>query len=657
MKSLRDLPLTTKFFIGIGLIVVFFWMLFNILIYVNLRDNVIEQTYEKTDILFSHIQATVDYTRKVLRPKLFHALPKDTFIKEAMSVSFLNKGIMSEFKKRFPDFQYRRVAINPMNPENAPTNFELKLINDFKEGRFMEFQDVISINGKKFYVHAKPVVVEKECLSCHGRPEDAPSEIRRIYGTKGGFYRQINEIIGVESITIPLGDTFSQIKGLVFSIFITGIVGVVFLFASLNYYINVLAVRPIKTMSRFFRSVVEGKEPLKAPLIVKSRDEIGELALSFKQMMEYLKNYQEQLRASERKYRRIFEGSKDTIIIADCDGLIQDINPSGLEMLKCNDKKRLLNSVSLNDLFRTHEEYVDFIKKMQQQGYVKEYETKLRTTDGAEIDVLITANFRTDEEGKVCGYEAIIKDITTWKRFQEQLKEADRLASIGEMAAGLAHEINNPLGIIMGYTGILLKETAEDDPRRADLEIIYKNAEACKKIVEDLLKFSRKTETKPQQTDINLLITDVIDFLSYKFEEKDVVVHRELDPSLPEIMVDAEKIRQVFINMLLNAYQAVGDGGQIWLRTYLNGENRVIIELEDNGCGIPPEHRGRIFEPFFTTKEPGEGTGLGLSVSYGIIKEHGGEIIVNSTPGEGTIFIIELPVLEVKSEKTEGFDS
>ncbi len=644
MKPLRDLPLRVKFFIGIGLIVLIFWILFNVLIYLNLKDNIIEQTYQKTDILFAHIQATVNYVRRVLRPRLFHVLPRDKFIKEAMSVSILNKGIMSEFRKNFPSFQYRRVAINPLNPENSPTEFELRLIRNFRERKLLEYRGVIKRRGLRYYVHARPVVVEKECLNCHGRPEDAPPEIIKTYGTRGGFNRKLGEIIGVESITIPLGDTFSQIQGLVFSIFIMGIFGMMFLFLALNYYINILAVSPIKSMSRYFRSVVEGKEPLKAPLIVRTKDEIGELAHSFKQMMEYLRDYQEQLKNSERKYRRIFEGSKDTIIVAGCDGIIQDINPSGLEMLKCNNKGKLLNSVALNDLFTTHDEYVRFIKKMESQGYVKEYETKLRALDGSEIDALITANYRTDEEGNVCGYEAIIKDITSWKRFQEQLKEADRLASIGEMAAGLAHEINNPLSIIMGYTGILLKDLDRDDPKRDDLEIIYKNTEACKKIVEDLLKFSRKTETRPQRTDLNRIVDEVVEFLSYRLEEKHVNIYKELDQGMTEIMVDAEKIKQVLVNMLVNAWQAVNEGGSIWIRTYMNGDmNRAIIEIEDNGCGIKPEHKSRVFEPFFTTKEPGEGTGLGLSVSYGIVKEHGGEIFLNSTPGEGTVFVIELP--------------
>ncbi len=645
IKPLRDLTLTTKFLFGIGIIIIFFWFIFNILIYLNLKDNSIQQTREKTEMLFSHIQATVEYIRKQLRPKLFHILPGDVFVPEAMSVSFMNKEIMSEFKKGFPDFEYRRVAINPMNPENRPNEVELEYIAKFREGKIDTIKGVVERGGKKYFLHARPIVVEAECLSCHGDPTKAPVTLVNMYGDRGGFNRKAGEIIGVESITIPVDETFYQIKGLVFSMFLSGIVGVFFLFAAVNYYISIVAIRPIKSVSGFFKSVVEGKKDLETRFMVRSKDEIGELAESFNQMMEYLKNSQEQLRNSEKKYRRIFEGSKDTILVADCEGFIQDINQSGLELFGCKDRSRLINERTLYDLFTEKNHYAEFLKKMEGNGYVREYETQLKGVDGRVVDVLITANFRRDEDNRICGYEAIIKDITEWKRVQEQLKEADRLTSIGQLAAGLAHEINNPLGIIMGYTGILLKEVGEDSPIRPDLEVINRNTEACKRIVEDLLKFSRRTETRPEPHDINSLIEECLELFSYRFDEKGIGVERRYDEGMPEIMVDAEKMRQVLINILMNAYQAVDAGGSIAVETAVEKEDgRVVVSISDNGCGIPEEIKGRVFEPFFTTKEPGEGTGLGLSVSYGIVKEHGGEITVESTEGRGSTFSIHLPL-------------
>ncbi len=645
MKPLRDMPLARKFFLGTGLIIIFFWCVFNFLIYLNLKDDIIKQTYEKTDILFSHIQATIDYIRKQLRPKLFHVLPDDTFVREAMSVSFMNREIMSEFRKRFSGFEYRRVAINPMNPENRPDETELGYIAMFREGKARVRKEIIERDGKDYFIHARPIVIEAECLACHGPPEKAPATLVELYGKKGGFNRKEGEIIGVESIAIPLDETLSQIRGLVFSIFFTGIVGVFLLFLSVNYYINIVAIRPIRSVSRFFKSVVEDGGDLDTRLIARSRDEIGELVRSFNQMMDYLRSSQERLRDSERKYRRIFEASKDAILVADCNGAIQDINSAGLELFGCIERKRLLREKTLPTLFAESSRYEEFLVELREAGYVKDYETRLKGPDGKIVDVLITASFRRDDEGRVCGFEAMIKDITEWKRVQEQLKEADRLASIGRLAAGLAHEMNNPLGIIMGYTGLLLKEAGDDGPLRDDLEIVYKNAEACKRIVEDLLKFSRKTETRPEPHDITRITDDVVDMFSYAFEEKGIAVVRDYQPGIPEVMVDAEKMRQVLMNILMNAYQAIHGEGVVTVRVFSGDAGReVIISVSDSGTGIAEEFRGRVFEPFFTTKEPGEGTGLGLAVSYGIVKEHGGDIMIESVEGEGSTFIIRLPL-------------
>jgi PAS domain S-box-containing protein len=644
MKYIKHLTLNKKFILGVGIIVVVFWCMFSMLIYVALKDTIIEETHEKTEILFSHIKATIKYTREKLRPKLYTLLPDKTFVAEAMSVSFINKQIMEEFKKDFPDFIYRRVAINPMNPSNRPDHDEIKFINMFKEQQDSEWKGIVNKSGNRYFLHVRPIVMRGECLLCHGNPKDAPPALIKIYGTSGGFYRKVGDVIGIESIAIPLGQTLQKINDLVLSIFLMGLIGVAFLFLSLNYLINRVAVKPIKTVSRFFKSVVEGQQDLNTRLSVKSRDEIGELASSFNQMMQYLKNSQEQIRISERKYRRIFEGSKDTILLADCDGFILDINPSGLEMFGCKDKSRLIKEKTLYDLFINPQDYTAFLNVMEKKGFVRDYETKLRGEDSKEIDVLITANYRREEDGKICGYEAIIKDITEWKRLQQQLQQTDRLASIGELAAGVAHEINNPLGIIMGYAGILLNELKENPSLREDIEKIYRNAEVCKRIVEDLLKFSRRTETKPELYNMNQLINEVTDMIGYRFDENNIKIKKELDESIPEIYVDTEKMRQVIMNILINAIQAIKHNGIITIKTTLNRENRkLIISISDSGTGIPEDIVGKIFEPFFTTKQPGEGTGLGLSVSYGIVKEHNGDIRVESRRGKGTTFHIILP--------------
>ncbi len=632
------MPLTSKFLFGNGVIVLIFWCILNVVIYIYLKDNIITQTYQKTDILFSHIQATIGYIRKKVRPKLFHVLPAEEFVPEVMSVSFLNKGIMSEFRKLSPDFRYRRVAVNPMNPENAPNELELQYIAEFRKDRKAIKRGIIKMDNKKYFLHARPVIMEAECLACHGSPEKAPAKLVSLYGTQGGFNRKPGEVIGVESIAIPLDETFAQIRGLVISIFLTGIVGVLFLFLSLTYYIDIVAVRPIKNVSRFFRSVVEGEKDLETPFALKSRDEIGGLADSFNRMMEYLKN-------SERKYRRIFEDSRDAIIVADFTGVIHDINPAGVELFGCRDRLDTARAETLYDLFPKKEECDRLFRAMEKNGYVKDYETQLTCADRRHVDVMISASFLRDEAGRVCGFEAIIKDITEWKLVQDRMKEADRMASIGRLAAGLAHEINNPLGIIMGYTGLLIKELKDNGQAVADLQVINRNAEACKKIVEDLLNFSRTTESVPEQMNINAVIDEVLDMLSYRLREKDAAIQREYQDGIPELTADAKKIRQVFINIIMNAFQAIDRGGKITIVTvYDKSADRVRVSISDSGCGIPGENINKVFEPFFTTKQPGDGTGLGLSVSYGIVREHGGEITVESTHGKGSTFTVSLPL-------------
>lgn len=227
---------------------------------------------------------------------------------------------------------------------------------------------------------------------------------------------------------------------------------------------------------------------------------------------------------------------------------------------------------------------------------------------------------------------------------QQELLHKERLASMGQLAAGVAHEINNPLGTILLFSEMLYKETREGDPRRDDLRMIVNETNRCKVIVADLLNFARQQEVLAQEMDVNALITRVVDVLSLQsiFEHVDFVYY--LDPDLPVIQADPAQLEQVFVNLLNNAAEAMGGQGAITLATRPLNQSFVEIQVTDTGCGIPDENLGRIFTPFFTTKVLGKGTGLGLSIVYGIIKMHSGQVIVHSDVGQGTTFTITLPV-------------
>jgi signal transduction histidine kinase len=252
---------------------------------------------------------------------------------------------------------------------------------------------------------------------------------------------------------------------------------------------------------------------------------------------------------------------------------------------------------------------------------------------------------RSGPAGRIIEYEGIVKDITQRKLMHRQLLQADRMASLGQLAAGVAHEINNPLGLILGYTQLLLREEADATGYKDDLQTIEKQTRNCKKIVEDLLNFARKSGTLLSDVNINSALDAVISVVRNQLELDNILIRTHYDDHLPEIAGDTEKLKQVFMNMLINARQAIGKNGTITVVTAVDADGQsVMITFKDDGPGIEPGIMDKIFDPFFTTKPTGQGTGLGLSVSYGIIEDHQGDIQVSSEVGRGTEFRIRLPM-------------
>jgi len=230
---------------------------------------------------------------------------------------------------------------------------------------------------------------------------------------------------------------------------------------------------------------------------------------------------------------------------------------------------------------------------------------------------------------------------------QEKLLRSDRLAAIGQLAAGVAHEINNPLGSILLFTRLVMKESAADGRVRENLDRIEKETKRCQSIVQGLLDFARQREPNVESVDINELLAMTLEFFERQSSFKNVEVVRRFKSRLPHIQADLLQLQQVFMNIIINALDAMDGCGRLTLETTdENAGDCVEIRISDTGCGIAPDTIGRIFDPFFTTKEAGRGTGLGLSVSYGIIQAHHGDIRVVSAPGAGSAFTIALPKSE-----------
>jgi len=237
------------------------------------------------------------------------------------------------------------------------------------------------------------------------------------------------------------------------------------------------------------------------------------------------------------------------------------------------------------------------------------------------------------------------KTVETLKTTQGQLIQSEKLSAVGEFVAGVAHELNNPLAAVMGFAE-LLRDADMDTKYRRQLDLIFKAAQRCQKIVQSLLSFARRQQAERKPVCANELIEAVLEIVAYPLRTGNIELVTELDPQLPMIMADGHQIQQVFLNLISNARQAM-EGRQAAGRIRLTStasEKSIRIDIQDNGPGISPDNLRRIFDPFFTTKPVGKGTGLGLSLCYGIIKEHGGNIYAESTPGEGAVFVIELPI-------------
>jgi two-component system, NtrC family, sensor kinase len=235
----------------------------------------------------------------------------------------------------------------------------------------------------------------------------------------------------------------------------------------------------------------------------------------------------------------------------------------------------------------------------------------------------------------------------TLRRTQEQLLQSEKMAAVGQLISGVAHELNNPLTAILGYSQLLKSEELMNPRGAGYLEKLYKQAQRTHHIVQNLLSFARQHKPERAPVQLNQIIDDTLVLREYDMKLNNIIVRREFDPKLPATGGDFHQLQQVFLNILNNAVDAIqekGGPGEIWIRTEAAG-NRLRIELTDNGPGVQNPHR--IFDPFYTTKPVGKGTGLGLSICYGIVKEHGGEIQVRNSPPRGATFTITLPLLVV----------
>jgi len=272
-------------------------------------------------------------------------------------------------------------------------------------------------------------------------------------------------------------------------------------------------------------------------------------------------------------------------------------------------------------------------------GVLRIYLSEQRELSDDELDFIKTIAVQC-----ACVIDRVALMENQQNRFQHLASQVEKGSSLGRMAAGIAHEINNPLAGILLYSSNLCKKVPKGGPLEDGLKVIIKETQRCKKIIQGLLDFAREQQPERFPANVNDVVTSAIGIVENEFHLRQVRIRKELAENIAESLLDKNQIEQVFINLLLNALHAVEDGGLVTVRSGVNkGQKRVEVEVADNGCGITPENMNKIFEPFFSTKS--DGTGLGLAVSYGIVRNHNGDIRVLSEPGKGARFIVEFPAV------------
>jgi two-component system NtrC family sensor kinase len=356
-----------------------------------------------------------------------------------------------------------------------------------------------------------------------------------------------------------------------------------------------------------------------------------------------LKNFQAELQRERDFSGKILNNTQSLILVADTAGLISYGNRRWHDM--GYEQKQLLGR-PLEDLVAPARRTIltEALSATLAGRQVDNLELQILRGDGRIGHFSVNLSPMRDEQSHVISLVVVMTDVTDAASLQSKLMHAEKMAAVGQLVSGVAHEVNNPLTAILGFADLLMENPELPESARKDMRVILQEAQRTKQIVQNLLSFARQMPPQRKALQLNPILRRTVQLRSYDFQSHGVEVIEHLDQGLPNVIGDSHQLQQVFLNILNNAYDAVGETGRparIEITTAQKG-NSVEILFRDNGPGI--SHPDRIFDPFFTTKEVGKGTGLGLSICYGIVHEHGGEILCqNNTGGPGATFVVRLP--------------
>ncbi len=318
-------------------------------------------------------------------------------------------------------------------------------------------------------------------------------------------------------------------------------------------------------------------------------------------MASDLKQTHDELKASESKYRLLFETSRDAILIIDETTRLKDINESGLKLFGLKNRAEALSIETFYQLFWDTRDAEFFFNAAKSEGFVQGHEVGMVDRMGKKLEILLSATIRRDESNRFSGIDAMLRDVTEIRRIEKHLAQTEKLASIGQLASGVAHEINNPLGVIQCYSNLIAKSQPPDSQVREDIEVIRKHTDQCKAIIEALLNFARVSEPQKTERDIQACVEEVLAIIEPQIKTEGIKIHKYFPAKLPRVIIDGSKIKQVVMNLLLNARQAMPQQGDIHIHAIVKEEeNLLAIEIADT----VRESRTNIFTAFLIPFSP-----------------------------------------------------
>lgn len=396
---------------------------------------------------------------------------------------------------------------------------------------------------------------------------------------------------------------------------------------------------------------------------------VGAVAFIFYRWSKFLESEVlhkiELVRQSEGKYRELFEESQDAVYMTTTDGHLIDINPSGVRMFGFVSRSQMIACGPVTQYYQDESQRRHLHNLLSARGFVDNMELLLRRRDGSPLVARASVMALRSSDGQVLQFRGVLRDVTQQKHLEEEIRQAQKMESIGQLAGGVAHDFNNLLGGVLGYATFMKSKLPADHAFRPYLETIERSAQRAADLTSKLLAFARGGQYDVRAVNLNAVIRETVGILDRSID-KSIVVETALDPNLSAVDGDAGQLQQVMMNLCLNARDAMPSGGTLEIRTssatwssedvrrHAGAEpgHHVVVSVEDTGTGMDAATRQKIFEPFFTTKGKGKGTGLGLSMVYGIVRNHRGHISVESEPGRGTTFTIAFPAGTHKEEST-----